>query len=384
MLLVAGSLAPLACGSILGIDDGTPALDGSVGDAQDSAYDVTSDVRSSDGGREAGGGDADADADATPCKDPTYCDMHCGNGSDKCNQTQMCNDNCSGSEVCSDASNQCVCQQLSGFCTGRCGQWTDNCDAGVTCMTPCDAGCADTGYCAGCTPNPNACGSAVCGTAFNGCAKVPCGPNGGNCPGQGQCDAGACCNPTLQSVACAGYCNGAMRPDNCGGTYTCDFTTYCAAFQVCDVNTCCTPNPDPCGGKCTGFASDGCGNNNIVCGPSECTNGTVCYMGSCCAPNPMSCMGVPCGGMGNCGQICNNNCNDGGKDGGLMEAGCEEAGAGCLGSFECCSGYCSNPNGTCSGSPCSNDAGTSCTLDTDCCYPNTCHFFDGGQGYCGP
>jgi hypothetical protein len=318
IVCLASALGLIGCGSILGIDDGLPEVDAEVDSFQ------PDDVVTSEGG---GVGDAGNDGDAEAgCTDPTYCNTHCGTGIDNCGASQPCADNCHGAnDFCDASSNTCDCNQLSGFCTNKCGDWTDNCGNPVTCNGCGGGGCTDAGLCASCTPNGQTCGSRQCGFVNNGCTQLPCGTNNGNCPSNGECDAGTCCTPLAPSFACAGKCNTTVS-DGCWGTIDCIGTTYCdggTTGQVCDTSgQCCTPK------GCGAPGYDTCGQPDPSCMPDGGPEGGSCgTVNQSCTPVPNTCCsGLYCENDNVCGTMF-----------------CSGPGGPCMGSSQCCAGlHCSN------------------------------------------
>lgn len=345
--------APLACGSLLGIDSGTPRGDAAT--AADGAFVPDAPVdppadggTASDGGKPFDGGPLtdgglvlDGNVGCVP--DPNWCDMHCGTGPDNCNQMRVCNTPCPTGESC--VANVCTCAQDPNWCSGRCEQTTDNCGKPIACPE-CDGGAADchNNVC-GCTPDPVAttCAGRQCGQAINNC-KLPvnCGVNNTvNCS-SGICDedAGTCCTP--DNSACLGQCMTSIV--TCGVTVPC---ASCPTNQVClSSNTCCTPS------SCSGPCVDNCGQNNSACCPT-------------CMPS--GCSG-PC--VDNCGQNNSACCPTPPPDGGPPDDGgaCGDPGASC--SSPCCPGlYCG------SSFQCVVSCGirnAPCSQPSDCCYGLSC------------
>jgi hypothetical protein len=324
--------APLACGSLLGIDSGTPRGDAStLGDDGASLSDVSTVDPPGDGGEASDGGSRtdggwptdgglDLDGYVGCVSDVNWCDTHCGTGPDNCNRTRDCNTPCPSGESC--VANVCKCTQDPSWCKGRCEQTTDNCGAPISCPE-CAGGSADchTNVC-GCVPDPVAttCAGRQCGQAINNCQlPVNCGVNNTvNCSA-GVCDedAGTCCVP--DNSACVGQCM--TYTVTCGITVPCP---SCASNQVCVNETCCTPS------SCSGQCVDNCGQSNNAC---------------CSAPPPDGGQPPPVdgGGCGGPGAPCPSPCCSGLK---------------CGYSFQCVT--------SCAG------RGVTCSQPSDCCYGLSC------------
>jgi hypothetical protein len=320
--------ASVACGSLLGIDLGTPRGDASTVDA--GTFDVAvGDVSVGDGAQgpgEAGpipDGGVQFDAEAGCAPDLSWCNTHCGTGPDNCGETRACPSQCAQGDTCSSASNTCECASDPTWCTGRCGDVTDNCGNKISC--PGCNGVSCLGGACGCMPDSVAttCAGMQCGQATNNCGlAVPCGVNN---------------------------------------------STACTSGEVCVTATdsCCTPdNAAACGTKCRVSVPNNCG-QTIAC-PSTCPNNGVCLSGQCCTPS--ACTGN-C--VDNCGQSNPSCCQTTPPDagGGSGDAGgCGGNGAPCT-TQGCCSSFCGY-SGTCVSS--CGGSQQLCTQNTDCCYGLSC------------
>jgi hypothetical protein len=320
--------APLACGSLLGIDNGTPRGDASavgstVGD--DSAPDVTTSDPPQDAGSRSdvgsstdGGLGFDGHVGCTP--DLNWCDTHCGTGPDNCNQMRACNTPCPTGESC--VANVCKCTFDPTWCNGRCQDTTDNCGNPINCMQ-CDGGVACYSNVCGCMPESVAttCAGKQCGQAINNCnLPVNCGVNNSvNCNPGDYCNesAGTCCTP--DNSACTGKCMTSIS--TCGLTVPC---AMCPGNQVCVNYACCTPT------TCSAPCVDNCGQSNNACCPPPKDGG----------PPPPPPDGGACGGPG---APCPTPCCSG-----LM----------CGYNFQCVN-YCGGQ-------------GAQCSQPSDCCYGLSC------------
>ena len=344
VVAIAGVLASLAlalatgaCGSILGIDSGTPRGDASTGGPeQDVAVMEPADAASADGGSSNDGASSDGgfpfsfDAEAGCAPDLDWCNTHCGTGPDNCGQPRACPTECgSGASFYScNANNVCECSLDPNWCVGRCGQTKDNCGNTVVC-----AGCAPNVMCysgvCGCMPDPVAttCGSQQCGQATNNCGlPVPCGVNDSPACANGQvCQSATntCCTPD-NAAACGAQCQVSVV-NNCGQTVACPST--CPNNGACLQGKCCTPT------SCVGNCVDNCGQSNAAC----------------CAPPPDSGSPPPDGGP---------------PDGGSCAGGGYACGAGC------CPGLLCGFYGSCV--PMCGEPGKPCSQSSDCCYKLTC------------
>jgi hypothetical protein len=331
--LLAG--APLACGSLLGIDSGTPR-----GDASATGDDLLADVVVTPDGSDrpdvsdppdsGSYSDVYVPVDSGPACTPdlNWCETHCGSGPDNCGEIRGCSSDCPGTEAC--VGNVCTCATTDGYCTGRCGETTDNCNRPIDCMT-CDGGVSCYSNACGCMPEPVAttCAGKQCGSATNNCnLTVNCGAsNTIDCSGSDYCKADdTCCTP--DNSACNGRCQTSIT-NNCGQPVPCPKT--CANNGVCLNSTCCTPSG--CGGSCV----DNCGQPN----------------NSCC-PTPPADSGSPPADSGLPPPI----------DAG---GGCGSPGVSC--SVGCCSGLCGY-SFTCVTS--CNGKGAGCSSPSDCCYGLSC------------
>ena len=328
--------APLACGSLLGIDSGTPRGDASaLGDERGlddvAAIDASQeDVSSTDGGSSVDAGstpDAGPGVDGAGCTpDLNWCDTHCGSGPDNCNQTRQCSSVCPAGESC--ISSTCQCQSDPAWCNGRCEKTTDNCGNGVQCGN-CDGGVACySGFC-GCMPDPlsTTCAGKQCGSATNNCnLAVNCGVNSSpSCAAGDYCKSDdTCCTPD-DTAACGGRCQVSIA-NNCGVAVPCPLT--CPGNQECVNTTCCTPT------GCAGICLDSCGVKSAACCPPD-------------AGKPPPDSGLPPPDAG---------------------GGCGVPGSPC--SWGCCSGLFCGYSDTCVMS--CQGSGAACSSSTECCYGLTC------------
>ena len=323
--------APLACGSLLGIDNGTPR-----GDASILGVDVdVPDGDSVDGTVVADGGtysdvvtysDMYVPVDSGPVCTPdlNWCETHCGTGPDNCGEMRGCGSQCPQGESC--VANVCRCATAPSWCNGRCDKTTDNCGNPIDCMS-CEGGATCYSNVCGCMPDPvtTTCKGQQCGAATNNCnLTVNCGVSNTT-----ECNSGDYCMPdetccTPDNSACNGQCQTSIV-NNCGQTVPCPKT--CPNNGVCNNNVCCTPTG--CGGNCV----DNCGQPNSSCCP---------------APPPDS--GTP-----------------------PFEAGgCAPPGAGCPAVNGCCQPYVCGGGGSCVSS--CGTYGSICTSTKLCCYGLTCNY----------
>ena len=322
--------APLACGSLLGIDSGTPRGDASTVVPGDDSSPVAAIDGSDEGSSPADGGvpverDAATEAGCTP--DLTWCNTHCGTGPDNCGQTRVCTGDgggCPEGESC--VSNVCACESDPAWCTGRCGKTTDNCGNPVDCGSSCDGGAACYSNVCGCMPDPVAttCAGKECGQATNNCnLTVNCGVSGSTaCAAGDYCQANdTCCVPN-DTAACSGRCQVSIN-NNCGVAVLCPQT--CPGTQECLNTACCAPS------GCSANCVDNCGVASTAC----------------CAPDagsPPRDAGSPPpdagGGCGVPGSPCASGCCSsllcGQSD--TCVASCGTAGASCSSSNDCCFG----------------------------------------------
>jgi len=302
-----------------------------------------------------------------------------------CGLDDGCGDPCDGpcpgaNETCEAGA--CVCDGPS--CGGGCCAAGEACQAGVcveACVPDCsDKLCGDSDGCEGvCDDAPCEDPDAFC--LFGGCEclYVLCGDT---CCAAGQdcedgvcggcvpdCDAAACGDPDGCGGQCDGYCSGdneACQGFTCACQYK-DCGACCAAGQVCDGDTCCTPTTCQAVGASCGHPLDGCG-NTLICG--DCANNEVCgddY--SCACPTPM-CGGLCCpageacedGACVSCDPVCAPDAACGDDDG--CGGGCQGA---CPGAQEYCSdGACECYFESCGGECC--EPGYVCDAD-DLCVP---------------
>jgi hypothetical protein len=268
-----------------------------------------------------------------------------------------------------------VCTELDGFCTNRCGELRDNCDAAVTCPDLCTDGatCNDSGSCS-CTPESvsEACGVQNCATALNNCFQpVPCGAKGTPfCDYSSDIclDGGVCCSPEPPIIACGNQCN-TTALNGCGdGSVDCT----CADGSVCTPsNECCAPVPNDawCVGRC-GLVVNNC-DASVMCS-TNCGDGGTCNMGSCC---PYESTMAACGSQ-QCGST-TNNCNS------PVLCGTCSKNAVCLDSGTCCT-----PDASACGNTVCNTTITTCgesvTCNDTCNDGNVCVMGDGGDVCCDP
>jgi len=272
--------APLACGPLLGIDDGLleedastlSVVDGTDGGAPDAARAGEHDA--GDAGTTTNAGD-DASLDDASLGD-------------------------AGPPLAPDA----ACITDPAWCNGRCDTTTDNCGQPIDCGT-CEAGVSCFSNVCGCMPESTAaaCAGAQCGQAINNCnLAVNCGVSGSaSCPPNDVClaDAGTCCTPD-NGTACGGRCQ-VQVANNCGVTIGCP---SCPGGQVCVGGQCCTPV------GCSADCVDSCGQPSQACcapeagAPMKDSGGGPCTaMGAACTGNAQCCTGA-CGSGGTCLSGC--------------------------------------------------------------------------------
>ena len=321
--------AAVACGSLLGIDSGTPR-DGSGGDSSlvdagviDDAPVTTDDSSSPPPPSDGGFVPVDSGTGCTP--DLNWCTAHCGSGPDNCNQPRGCSSLCPQGESCT--SNSCECQTDPTWCNGRCDKTTDNCGNTIACAS-CEAGVTCYSGVCGCMPEPasTTCAGKQCGSALNNCnLTVNCGVNNSTeCDSSQTCLANeTCCTPD-NTTACGGRCQ-VNATNNCGQSVPCPQT--CPGGQACVNSVCCTATG--CGGACI----DNCGQPNASCCPPDAGSPPPVDSGS---PPPDA------GGCGTPGVSCK---------------------------YGCCSSFCGYAY-TCVTS--CQSAGTKCSTTADCCYGLTC------------
>jgi hypothetical protein len=318
--------APVACGSLLGIDSGTLRGDASTG----SFDDVVTIDPPDDASSPSDGGFVPVDAGPACTPDLNWCTTHCGTGPDNCGQPRGCSSLCPQGESC--IANSCTCTPDPTWCNGRCGETTDNCGNKIDCLS-CEAGVACYSNVCGCMPDApsTTCSGKQCASALNNCnLAVNCGvQNSTECASGEYCLASdTCCTPD-DTTACGGKCQVSVT-DNCGLSVPCPQT--CPNNGVCLKGNCCTPSG--CGGSCI----DNCGQKNS----------------SCCPVTPPPDAGSPPPDAGTTPPV-----DSGG--------GCGAAGASCA--TGCCSQLCSSQYicvNSCDGQ------GTTCTTTSDCCYGLTC------------
>ncbi len=318
--------APLACGSLLGIDSGTLRGDASTMDINV----FPEDVSSSDGAVIEDSGtysDTYVPAESGPACTPdlNWCESHCGSGPDNCGQMRGCGSECPQGESCTG--NVCTCAISAGWCTGRCGMTTDNCGNPIDCMT-CDGGASCYSNACGCMPEAvtTTCAGKQCGAATNNCnLTVNCGvSNTTECASGDYCKPDeTCCTP--DNSACNGRCQTSIT-NNCGQPIQCPKT--CANSGVCNSTVCC--NPTGCGGNCV----DNCGTANSSCcvttspdsgsPPQDSGSTPPVDSGGGCNPYGATCSG------GCCSQQCGYNFT--------CVTACKAYGGGCSSPSDCCYG----------------------------------------------
>jgi hypothetical protein len=286
--------------------------------------------------------------------------------------TRACNSSCqwgscslSGScpaSTCSTSANcACVPESTSTTCSGKeCGTAVNNCGTTVSCGGSCSTTCTSpytlnfrtcsSGRCTITSSTPNstscgytppacvplsksaACGSKVCGDAWDNCKYISCGT--------GVCSAGsteACSSSCSYRECSAGSC--VTRNTYIYGTRACNSSCQwgsCSLSGSCPASTCstsancaCVPAPNPCGGDKCGTAINSCGTpvscgscgydcsgttrRTLTCGPGYCVpsgattpNSPDCGYVPPCTPLSQS---VACSGR-NCGSV-DNGCNTG-------------------------------------------------------------------------
>lgn len=162
--------------------------------------------------------------------DPNWCDSHCGDTVDNCNNPVSCPDNCGESEqVCS----QGFCCSPQTECVGsQCGTWPDGCGGIVECGNTCEGAqvCSNTGFC--CVPD-TICGEGTCGIVSDGCGgTLDCTgnacPDGSQCLPEGRCLPDEC---AAQGSDCGTISTGPTSFTECGS---------CPNGAGC-IDTVCTP-----------------------------------------------------------------------------------------------------------------------------------------------
>jgi hypothetical protein len=348
-----------ACGSLLGITDGT---------ARDDAG-LDAPIEATVGDEQPTNPDGGADASGEACVSKDVCVDHCGVTLDECGLTVRCPNECGDGKQCNAGTHVCECVSNPAWCTGRCGKTKDNCGKEVTCggcpgVEACDLG---TNSCGGCIPdNVKACTGKNCGSALNNCGQLA---NCGTCAGQ--CNSGQCCipNPVCTGKSCGVFDNGCNQTIACGGN-----GGQCPTGGTCTTtSTCCFDDGKACQGK-------GCGTATNICGQSvQCANqcsssqtcGTSTDPNACCTP---SCAGKQCSAT--------TGCVNGPQCSGIV----------CTGSNQCCIGESCQSNGVgggkCQTGSCVGAGGTCSGPNGGCCYPLSCVFTaggpDGGVGDGGP
>jgi hypothetical protein len=328
-LIFAGASLLPACGLILGLDEFVAPVDDASADApstatveerlEDTFVDDDAEGAISEGstapsqGPDKNGASTrptpvtdsghvippETDASCTP--DPSWCDTHCGSGSDNCGVMRQCPTNCPQGYEC-DNNATCKCKTEISWCTGRCGPTKDNCGNPIDCSS-----CTDSG------PPPcnaqtdqEACAGRECGQATNNCGQlVNCGFLGLSlCPSLLQVclPDGGCCSPN-SARACGNQC-GSFVTDNCGRTIQCP--TSCGPDGICRQNVCCTRR-DPCAGACDITVMDNCG-ETVQC---ACSRTQECVAQTCCTPD--GCGSTDC--VDSCGVYASSCCGDAGPDG---------------------------------------------------------------------
>ncbi|HUU01786.1 MAG TPA: hypothetical protein VM425_10115 [Myxococcota bacterium] len=208
--------------------------------------------------------------DGNFCNGTEYCDgnIGCGHTGDPCAAT---------SQLCDATGERCVDCQTDGDCDDGIACTDDNCADGNCVITPDNGKCPDDGvFCNG----PEICD-----------AQAGCQSGGDPCPAQGLiCDeAGRECRTCSQD----GDCNDsvACTTDSCDAG-TCIFTPddnacpddgdFCNGTEICDRQTGCVGNGDPCagsgqlcdtaGGRCVDCLADGDCNDGVTCTDDACDN----------------------------------------------------------------------------------------------------------------
>lgn len=257
----------VACGPLIGIDDGLPNDDAATSPPDAFALDVALDMA-----LDVAPGDASSNtmqsppAEGGPIVTPSDGAL----------------------EVDSDG----PCMSDPNWCSDRCGPTTDNCGAPVDCV-PCEAGvrcgvdastgCAlnqvcltDGGTC--CTPdNVTACGNRCQVPATNNCGVAIECPG---CPSGQACQGGLCCKPTGCGGSCVDNCGQSNQaccptaPPDSGATPPPADSGACIAMgNACNGNSVC------CSGACSsaGTCVSSCGILDVKCNNTS----TCCYFLTC-------------------------------------------------------------------------------------------------------
>src|SRR5579883_1000619 len=140
------ALACIACGPLLGIDDGVPlgddAASGGGDDGTAPGTDAGGDGPTANGDAgpspDAQASDAHVDAahDAPVARDssveactpdPSFCTAHCGTSNDNCGAPRAC-PGCGTGFTCDPGTHTCACAPDPSWCNNKCGATHDNCN----------------------------------------------------------------------------------------------------------------------------------------------------------------------------------------------------------------------------------------------------------------
>jgi hypothetical protein len=268
-VLAAGTLS-LACGPLLGIDDGQRKDDASAPGAPGSS----TGARTLDGGAldpSEASSDPGSDASSPGAPDSPGAPTGSEAGASGSDATTGAPDDGSTGE----ASAPCVPDPL--WCPGRCDRTTDNCGNPVDCGG-CDGGITCLSNACGCAPdNAYACAGRCQTSVVNNCGQnVLCG----SCPSGQECAGTLCCAPS----GCSGDCI-----DSCGLT-----NQSCCQAEA-------GPPPDAGGGgggPCIAMGS-GCSDSSACCS-GACSTAGLCVsacggdFAQCGASSPLCCIGFTC------------------------------------------------------------------------------------------
>jgi hypothetical protein len=356
-----------------------------------------------DGGDATSSGSSSGAVNIGDAGNPFGSDGGCASLGNKCAAngaccSGVCDKGACGFPACASDGTACTgdSQCCSGTCTGgKCAALNPMCKTlGNTCTTASDC-CS--GYCSGGTCQPSSfCGQAgdACHSSSDCCTGTCTLPSGGSVGTCGMFAFGGNC-----SAADGQLCNSPAGEGGCGGSCC---SRLCAPWGPTGVEICqpatgchvegdtCTADSDCCGAEAYKDAGIPTSGSPVVCMNGYCQthkgcapNGDVCkLMTTSCNAN-QDC----CAGLGNKNTACRPD-NLGVPR--CADEMCQNAGAACATSADCCNGNpcVPNPSGNpplvCYTGSCVSCSG-GCTTNADCCTGTSCLVPTGStHGTCGP